>query len=86
VMIFGSQPVKTDLIFDTLDKCLAAEERMRAEYASQYNSWLAWAKQAGRLQDEAHQRHRLGLENRATCIPHAGPATKFGLAGATHNA
>ena len=37
VMIFGTQAVKTDLIFDTLDACLAAEERMRAEQVSKYN-------------------------------------------------
>ena len=33
VMIFGSHAVKTDVIFDTLDKCLAAEEAVRAEQA-----------------------------------------------------
>ena len=71
VMIFGTQAVKTDLIFDTLDECQAAEERMRAEQVSKYNSWR------GRFQDETFELRRLGLENRATCIPHAGPATKL---------
>jgi hypothetical protein len=78
IMIFGTQAVKTDLIFETLDMCLAAEERARAEMAAKYNSWRAWAKDAaGRLRDEPFQLRRIGMQNHATCIPHAGPATKL---------
>jgi hypothetical protein len=31
VMIFGTQAVKTDLIFDTLDKCLASADARRTD-------------------------------------------------------
>jgi hypothetical protein len=77
IMIFGTQAVKTDLIFDTLDMCLAAEERVRAEMTAKYNSWRASAREATRLRDEPFQLRRIGMQNHATCIPHAGPATKL---------
>ena len=32
----GTQPVKTDLVFDSLDKCLEAEEIMRADQESKF--------------------------------------------------
>jgi len=28
IIVFGTHPVKTDLVFDSLDKCLEAEEVM----------------------------------------------------------
>ena len=33
VLVFGSHPVETNLLFDNLDACLKAEETMRKEYA-----------------------------------------------------
>ena len=77
VMIFGSHPVKSDVIFDTLDKCLAAEEAVRAEQESRYNSWRAGAQGTGRLGEESFQKRRIGMDNRGICIPHAGPVTKL---------
>jgi hypothetical protein len=77
VVIFGTQPVKTDLIFDTLDLCLVAEERVRAEMTSKYNSWRAGARDATRLRDEPFQLRRIGMAEPCDCIPHAGPATKL---------
>jgi hypothetical protein len=43
VLIFGTIPVKTGLLFDSIEDCLKAEETMRAEYAQVYNDWHAWA-------------------------------------------
>jgi hypothetical protein len=40
VMVFGAAPVKTDLLFDSLDDCLKAEESARGEYARAYNIWI----------------------------------------------
>ena len=37
VLVFGSHPVETDLLFDNLDACLKAEETMRTEYARAYS-------------------------------------------------
>ena len=33
VLVFGTHPVETNLLFDNLDACLKAEENMRKEYA-----------------------------------------------------
>jgi hypothetical protein len=33
VLIYGTIPVETGLVFDTIDDCLKAEEQMRGEYA-----------------------------------------------------
>ena len=43
VLIYGTIPVKTGLLFDTIDDCLKAEEQMRDSYIRTYNSWLTWA-------------------------------------------
>lgn len=37
VVIVMNSPVKTDLVFDTLPACLAAEEEMRKQWAGVYN-------------------------------------------------
>lgn len=37
VVIVMNSPLKTDLIFDSLSGCLAAEKQMRKEWASIYN-------------------------------------------------
>jgi hypothetical protein len=47
VMIFGAQPVKTNLVFESLEKCLIAEELMRSEQAQRFNGWQAAVRQAG---------------------------------------
>ena len=74
VVVFGVMPVKTNLLFDSIDDCLVAEEAMRAEYAQEFNQWLAWAKQnqveAGYPKNREFMMQRIGLENRGTCIPH----------------
>ena len=37
VLVFGTHPVETNLLFDSLDACLKAEETMRTEYARAYS-------------------------------------------------
>ena len=37
VLVFGTHPVETNLLFDNLDACLKAEENMRKEYARAYS-------------------------------------------------
>ena len=46
VVVFGTMPVETDLIFNSLDDCLKAEEAMRAEYVRAYKDWTAGQKKA----------------------------------------
>jgi hypothetical protein len=38
VVLVASSPVKTDLLFNDLGTCLAAEQEMRAKWAEVYNS------------------------------------------------
>jgi hypothetical protein len=68
-------PVKTELLFDTIDDCLKAEEQMRGEYARVYNSWHAWAeanqKEAQYPDSQKFNWRRDGMETTGTCIPHA---------------
>ena len=74
VMVLGTTPVKTDLIFDTIDQCLTAEDTMRAEYSRAYNAWLEWAAQnrskSGYPRSADFMGKRIGLNNFGTCIPH----------------
>ncbi len=44
VLIMGATPVKTGLVYETVDDCYAAENEMSAEYTRYYNDWVAWAK------------------------------------------
>jgi hypothetical protein len=37
VVILANTPVKTDLVFSSLDECLRAEESMRKQWADVYN-------------------------------------------------
>jgi hypothetical protein len=77
IVVLGAAPVKTDLIFDSPDECLKAEESVRTTLANAYNSWLAWAKnnqsQSGYPNSGRLAMKRIGLENQGTCIPHAPP-------------
>jgi hypothetical protein len=76
IIVFGADSVKTDLVFDSLDKCL--EEVMHAEQESTFQRWRAVFRETeGSLltKEEALAKRRIGMENQATCIPHAQPAT-----------
>lgn len=75
IVVFGSAPVKTNLIYDSLDECLKAEDISRIAYANAFNNWQAWAKnnpaEAGYPKIRPFMIRRIGMENLATCIPHA---------------
>ena len=78
ITVFSTQPVKTDLVFDSLDKCLEAEEIMRADQESKFQRWRAVFRETEAsllTKEEALAKRRIGMENQATCIPHAQPAT-----------
>ena len=63
VVIVMNAPVKTDLVFGSLQECLSAEAQMRQEWAEQY----AQAKKAGATGET------LGLLSsqmtKGTCVP-----------------
>jgi hypothetical protein len=69
VLVFGSHPVETNLLFDSLDACLKAEETMRTEYARAYSQGT-WGTTVGEANDPSVV-SRFGQRTTATCIPHA---------------
>ena len=60
---------ETNLLFDSLDACLKAEETMRTEYARAYSQGT-WGTSVGESNDPSVV-SRLGQRTTATCIPHA---------------
>jgi hypothetical protein len=81
VVVFGTAPVKTELLFDTLDECLRAEDRMRRSYSTAFNEWHKWAREnpgESGFGDTAFEEtrtfmpKRFGLRSPGTCIPHSG--------------
>ena len=85
IIVLGTQPVRTDLVFDTLQKCSIAGDLMRSEQRAQFNRWMAAARSEGLYRgpwwdlrdywrsgnEESSMRRRLGMENETTCIPHS---------------
>ncbi len=71
VLVFEVAPMKTNLIFDDLNACLAAEEVVRGEYARAYNARRG---EPPNVAQERFMEYRL-LRNSITCIPHAAPVS-----------
>jgi len=75
VLVGGMTPVQTDVIFEKLSDCLAAEEQLRKAYT---DALVAWDKQAAmtfeRRRDYVRARDLQArkLDNSGTCIPHTG--------------
>lgn len=63
VVIVMNTPVKTDLVFNSLDACLAAETEMRSQWAAVYNRAAAAKMQQASLDMIKSQMPR------GTCIP-----------------
>lgn len=76
ILVFGGSPVKTDLLYDTLDACLKAEDMTRATYARAFDAWEDWARknasEANYPRSVPFMQERFGLRNKGTCVPHAG--------------
>jgi hypothetical protein len=76
IMIFGTQPVKTDLLFDTVVQCSAVADVVRKQVTDEYNKVINWGKQQDRslipdFKDfEADRWDVLGVQNKSACIPH----------------
>ena len=75
VLVGGVTPVQTDVLFEKLSDCLAAEEQLRTAYADALESWDKRATLAfDRRRDyvRARQLQARKLDNSGTCIPHRG--------------
>src|SRR5947209_133370 len=80
VLIGGAAPVQTDLAFEKLTDCIAAEEQLQQAYADAYTIWnqrfIAGDDRSERRRHRDYHRAK-GSEGRkfantGTCIPHAG--------------
>jgi hypothetical protein len=71
VLVFGSHPVETNLLFDNLDACLKAEETMRKEYARAYSQGTWEGGESVGATSDPSVASRYGQKTIATCIPHA---------------
>jgi hypothetical protein len=67
VLVFGSYPVETNLLFDNLDACLKAEQTMRKEYARSYSQSIWTEGNIGQASDPSVV-SRDGQKTTATCI------------------
>jgi hypothetical protein len=80
VLVGGLTPVRTDVIFEKLSDCLAAEEQLRKAYM---DALVAWDKQAAmtfeRRRDYVRARDLQArkLDNSGTCIPHTGAVSRL---------
>ena len=75
VLVGGVTPVQTDVLFEKLSDCLAAEEQLRKAYS---DALTAWDQRAAptfeRRRDfvRARELQARKLDNIGTCIPRAG--------------
>jgi hypothetical protein len=80
VLIGGAAPVQTDLVFEKLTDCLAAEEQLQQAYADAYTSWnRRFIVDDDRSERRRYRDYRRAKDsetrkfaNTGTCIPHAG--------------
>jgi hypothetical protein len=75
VLIGGVSPIQTDVIFDKLSDCLAAEEQLRKAYLDALEVWekraaITFERRRDYSKARALQARR--FDNSGTCIPHAG--------------
>ena len=79
VVIFGNLPIKTELIYDTLEKCLEAERVMHQQQIEAYQTWHAQAERQNRSftdKDDLSVQRRIGIRSEATCVPHAADVSE----------
>jgi hypothetical protein len=80
VLIGGVTPIQTDVIFEKLSDCLAAEEQLHQTYADALD---AWSQRTATNPDRFDRHHRRDyyrvreaeakrFANTGTCVPHAG--------------
>ena len=75
VLVGGMTPVQTDVIFEKLSDCLAAEEQLRKTYSDALMTWdqrAATTFERRRDYVRARELQARKLDNSGTCIPHTG--------------
>jgi hypothetical protein len=86
VLIGGVNPIATDITFEKLADCLAAEQQLRQKYVDAYDTLNQQTKAADPRDFGRHRRRdsyrareieSRRLANTGTCIPHAGTDKPF---------
>ena len=75
VLVGGVTPVQTDVMFDKLSDCLAAEEQLRKAYTDALDAWdkrAAITFERRRDYIKARELQARKLDNIGTCVPHTG--------------
>ena len=74
IAVIEGEPIKTNLTFDSLSACLAADDEVRLEHAKEFNAWVSWAAEnpsdSSYPESQAFMEKRIGLKTYYTCIPH----------------
>ena len=75
MIVLGTQPVKTDLLFEDVEACGIAANLIQEHQAEAFNAAMARKKQqnpnaAELARFQADRMRVLGMENTPTCIPH----------------
>jgi hypothetical protein len=65
MMAMGTTPIQTNLVYDDLQACYAAEEKIAAEYADVFNQWLKTNGDTSLVPPYVKQRVMRGV-----CTPH----------------
>ena len=65
MMAMGTTPIQTNLVYDDLQACYAAEEKIAAEYADVFNQWLKTNGDTSLVPQYVKQRVMRGV-----CTPH----------------
>ena len=75
MIVLGTQPVKTDLMFDDLKTCSGVVDVIRQQQSEAFNAAMTWKKPQNPTAAElagfqADRMRVLGIENTPTCVPH----------------
>jgi hypothetical protein len=69
ILVLGTHPVGTNMVFDSLAQCLQAEYAMRSEQARAFNEWWTSADAEARQKHRDLMERRSGIKNWAACVP-----------------
>lgn len=65
MMAMGTTPIQTNMLYDDLPACYAAEEKIAAEYTNAFNQWTKTSSEEALIPPFIRQRVMRGI-----CVPH----------------
>jgi hypothetical protein len=70
MMAMGTTPVQTNMLYDDLQACYSAEEKITAEYTNAFNQWFKANGDSSIVPPYVKQRVMRGI-----CVPHESPVS-----------